>query len=480
VAPTALTDDRGVFRLAPLPPGDYVVAAPMTAITVPISAAEALRAGAAGGSPTALAEQARVRAETGAIVGPVGIRVGDHALSGTPGRGMATLPIAPSTPGGPLLAYPTLYFAGATTASQASAVTVASGEERVGVDFAMRAVPATRVSGVLTGPEGPAADHGVRLLPADVDTFVADSGLDVAITVTDAAGRFTFLGITPGQYELRAQRVPRAGAGTPMPAVSVVGGIAEPLSMSGGATPLGDLLWAEMTVPVGDTPVDGLTVMLRPGLRVSGRIEFEGALPRPTPRQMAAVSISLTSADTRTAAPTRQWVPDPNTGQFTTTGLPPGRYVMNVSPPGPGFTLKSIMMGGVNALAEPVRLESGDIANAIVTFSDRTTELAGTVQGLPARADAAAMVVMFPADYQRWLADGAFPRRLVSMRADATGNFQTRIAVPGEYLIVAIPPEDYSAEQTPDFFASLARVATPISITHGERQTATLSLRRLR
>ena len=66
-----------------------------------------------------------------------------------------------------------------------------------------------RVSGVLTGPDGPAANHGLRLWPVPAN----DGGYEIPIAyaTTDSRGRFAFLGVPPGAYIIRAYRVQPTG-----------------------------------------------------------------------------------------------------------------------------------------------------------------------------------------------------------------------------------------------------------------------------
>jgi hypothetical protein len=56
--------------------------------------------------------------------------------------------------------------------AQAQIITVGSGEDRAGLDLQMRLVPGSRVSGTLTGPDGPVANIGLKLVPVDkLDLF---------------------------------------------------------------------------------------------------------------------------------------------------------------------------------------------------------------------------------------------------------------------------------------------------------------------
>ena len=157
------------------------------------------------------------------------------------------------------------------------------------------------------GPDGPVANQGLRLFSADATTLASDSGFETAAALTDGAGRFTFLGVPPGSYTLRANRIPRAGEffyfnASPAVVVSQDATSARVLRPP-TPPPTQPTLWAEMPVAVGDAPVVDLTVTLRPGATVIGQIAFDGTAPRPTPQQMQQVSITIARADGRAMNP---------------------------------------------------------------------------------------------------------------------------------------------------------------------------------
>jgi hypothetical protein len=220
-------------------------------------------------------------------VAPVagGVRVGDSLYSG----------FAPAADGR-VLAYQTLFYSSATSPAQATPVTLRSGEERTGLNFQLRVVPTSRIAGTLTGPDGPAGSVGVRLLPASED-LIGDTGFETATTATSADGAFVFLGVPPGQYVAKVLKQPRPQIPAELASSPLLG-----MSFGPGMTaaPTGTAamtLFAQAPITVAGTDVTGVVLALSEGIRVSGRIVFDGTAQKPTPQQMQQMSVTLQSAD---------------------------------------------------------------------------------------------------------------------------------------------------------------------------------------
>ena len=251
--PAATTDDRGMFRLSQLRPGTYVVLVPSPQTTVPAAFVE--RADAtmrndlffAGVSEMSLLGQPRTQ------------QIGDVALL-TLNR--VLIPPPPS-PAGRMAVYRTTYFPAAATAGAAAPIAIEAGEERTDITITVRPVPAVRVSGRLVAPDGSAPPPTtIRLIGAAMTDVITMGlvtgpehvGLDTVTGVSDATGRFTLLGVPAGEYVLRQANT----------------------FLSRGIEQGQTAYWISQPVAVGADDLLDLVVMLRPALRVEGRIEYRG------------------------------------------------------------------------------------------------------------------------------------------------------------------------------------------------------------
>jgi hypothetical protein len=416
--------------------------------------------------------------------------VGDFVVQlSTPLGGRGQLPPAPGDDG-KILAYQTVYHPSATSVAQLSVITLASGEEKTGIDLHLRLVPTFRVSGTVTGSEGPVANMGVKLLPATAEEFSTESGLEVANTATDAQGAFTFLGVPAGAYTLKVLKIPRPLATPSSEGMVMVssgaGGVAFGTSLGGPAAlplplPTDPTFWAALPVTVSESNVSGLTVSLRPGYRMTGRVEFEGTRDRPTPEQIQRMSVTLTPIDSRPAGVVAPGRISPD-GQFRTLGYAPGKYVVNVSPGGPGmeWTLKAATFGGRDVSDEPLDIAGSDVDGVVLVLTDRPTQLSGTVRTAQGQGDGQADVIVFPADHDRWKQYGVTARRARSVRATKTGAYSIQGLPAGDYYVIAVDSTSSREWQDPKFLEAASRVATRITLVDGDKKTTDLKASRIR
>ena len=461
---SARTDDRGAFRINGLVPGTFVVVVPQTQVSIPTAIMSSLMDsltgnGPAGGGLALLDAMTSGIDPSSAVTG--GVRIGDYLVSSS-----GLQPIM--TPDGHLQVFQTTFYPSAASPVQATVMTLKSGEERTEINFQLRLTPTSRVSGVVTGPDGPLANVGVRLVVPG-DGTISESEFDVATALTKADGSFTFFGVPPGQFLLRASKQPRPEMPAEMMSSPLLGQM-----FSGGAgapKPLTETLFASANVTVaGD--VDNVSLQLAPGFHVAGRLEFESKTNRaqPTAQQLQQATILLTPIDGRNNGGSGLGALLGNTpdrvnqqGEFKTKGIQAGKYFLTVSGTGP-WVVKSALYGGRDVLDAPLDLNT-DVAGVIVTLTDQMATVSGTVTG-PGETDLSeTTVVLIPFAYKQWITNGMSSRLMRTVTASRSGAYSVSNVPAGDYVAVAIDRSYEGDMQDPAVIETLARLGSRITVT---------------
>ena len=313
------TDDRGVYRLAGLAPGDYLI-----------------------GSSPRLAATGDIRPVTADEIQWAQRQIDG---SGTTNAG----PTSAAPKAAQAIAYAPVYFPGVTDPMRATIVTVGAGEEKGGVDFSAQFVATARVDGTITGLDGQPAQGAQVSLVNSGDAMAV--GLD-PLMFLDAmmlqrsvviGGKFSIPGVRPGTYVLSARAIGNAGR-------------------AGGPAPL--TLWASAEITVDGRDLTGLQLQLQQGMDLSGRLVFDGTT-LPPPPDLTRATVRLSGAPNANGvtvsinAPIGAVAAD---GTFLLQGVTPGRYFLSASVPGvgapgtPTWMLKSIRAGDKDAADIPLEV----------------------------------------------------------------------------------------------------------------------------
>lgn len=435
-ASSAQTDDRGQYRIWGLAAGDYVVSASVGFI-----------------SPTRDADIARLTdADIKRAMSDIGAGT---ARPGGP-SGTPTDPSArPRTVG-----YASVFYPGTSVAAQAIPIKLGVAEERSGVDFPLSLVPTARVEGIVTVPEG--------ITPQTLSVQMVGSNpqgvlLDVFRRAAPAPdGYFFFSGVVPGPYAIVVQGQPPGGlAGRP------------PVPT---AAPRQPTHWARADVTVDGQDISGVTLTLQAGMLVSGRIQFEGTSAPPSDLSRLRINLLPVQSPGEVSLGQMQIQPDAS-GAFSITGVVPGRYRLMSAIPSPRpdtsvWQLKSSTIHGRDTLDFPIDLREG-ADNAIITFTDRTTELSGLVQDAGGQPAPEYHVVVFARDKTYWTPQS---RRIRSLRPAADGKYTIPNLPPGEYLITAVTDMEPGEQFDPAVLELLARSAVTLTLGEGEKKTQDLRL----
>lgn len=429
----ARTDDRGMYRLTGLNPGDYVIGTAVGRTIVPAADVRAVRKLDSRTYSTPAEGTALL---LGSILYPIA-------------RGAA---IPPPVNGGRLSIYPTSFHPSGASVTQAGGVRLSAGEDLQGVDIQVHPVPTVKVEGIVTGVHVIRTGLVLRLEPADTIQSGLDLDEDALQATTDGAGVFAFPAVPAGQYFLRARDTSRA----PTP------GYVEPTE------------WCSIPLTVGDADLVGLSVVLQRGVHIHGRVEFDGMSEAPI-NELTDVAIEITSADQTPFA----ILPDPPArvdakGQFTSVGLPPGRYFVRAGKAGGKWMLKSGTVDQRDVVDTAIELDRKDLTGVVITLTDRITTLSGIVRTPHAVPDSNAAVLIFPANNQSWSLPGFNPHRFRRVRTREDGGYLVNALPIGDYFVVALPDDRAEGWQDPSVLELLARTAVLVNIRDADRKTQDL------
>jgi protocatechuate 3,4-dioxygenase beta subunit len=447
-AGVAVTDDRGVYRISQLPPGDYVTGVLSTPSTLPVDLAAALDPSPANrttysATVVELIQSGFLRTygcETCVSNSHEGHHVAGFVLQ-RPGA-----PLPPGPDGKPL-SYANTYYPATSRLDEATVVSLGSGAARTDLDVTVRFAPTVTVAGVVTGPNGPMKHMAIRLgAPgADFDDFEMSG---VATAITDGRGAFAFLAMPPGEYLL-------------------TGSVWLDFNETTGA---GRILWASQSLGVGDKDIAGLTVTLQPGVPVSGSVVFRGpAGITDKPPQRQVVTLQPVGAQFWRTLPA---VVQPD-GTFRSPGDPPGRYIMNVSSP-PGWFLHTMTIGGRPLADGIIELGTDELSGFVFTFGQTTNRVFGGVSDENGAPDPDAAVIVFSADSTAWR-NGIFTsRRTRKVLATSSGAYEIPSLAPGDYYLAAVGNRLALNWQDPAFLERLVAGAVRVTLDVDDEKSVSL------
>jgi len=331
------------------------------------------------------------------------------------------------------LGYAPTFLPGLTSATEATKVAVAIGQQINVNDFSLVPGRAAKVSGVALDSQGrPLAGGSVSLSDETVGPgggmFMSAGGGPIA-----ADGTFSIPNVQPGEYKIQARPNPQSGA---KPEI-----VTQLLTMDG-------------------RDVEGLQLATTAGWSMSGRIRTESGEPPTTDRSRVNLTAPLVSPelDPRTSGMgTMSQIRDD--WSFTLTNLfGPSR--LQVSTP-VGWTLKAVLQGDRDVSDAPLDMKSGEeLAGLEIVLTNRVTRVSGQITDQK-NAVADGTVIVFAADSGKWFDRSRWIR---SARPDQQGRFEMLGLPAGEYLAVALDYVQEGVWNDPEYLAPLVQKAQKVTL----------------
>ncbi len=350
------------------------------------------------------------------------------------------------------LGYAPTYYPGATGLAQALPVTLGLSSEVTGVDFGVLLVPTARVSGTVLRADGvhPGAAR-VMLVPEDRAFFRgATSGARV-----EDDGRFEIRHVAPGRYILRAvlRRTfsRQRDGGRPR-----------------GRTPP---MFASQALEIDGFDVTDLTLVLGPGARLSGSVDFDTA--GGDPDDVTRIRVSATPL-----------VPNPmiggadarvqSDGTFELEGIADGARLLRTSGAPTGWVLQAVYLDGRDVIDTPLDFGGASHLEGVrLVFSDRVSELSGVVHDRRGEPLTDFTVIAFPPNEERWQPASRFIR---ASRPDQNGSYRITGLPAGDYLLAAVDVVEQGEWYDPRFLDPLRAGAVRLRLGAGEAKALNLTL----
>jgi protocatechuate 3,4-dioxygenase beta subunit len=396
------TDDKGLYRVWGLMPGEYYV--------------NAIARGGGFGGPG----------------GPGGFAGGGRGgRGGGPGGG------AGGAPDPEQVNYAPTYYPGVPSISEAKPITVGLSQEVLDISFGMQLVRVSRISGVVSNPDGTPVTSGNINLMADAGGARANAmGMNLGGRI-QWDGAFTINNVAPGRYILRAR-----GDDSETPQFA-----AQPISVNGA-------------------DLSGVTVVLSPGATISGSVSFlPGGSPAPDYTQFR---ITAPSTDQSDFGPQSNARVDKD-GHFAISGVSAGTHLIRPSNGSRSWLLQSVTIGGRDVTDTPFQVRSGEnLANVTLVFTDKQSEINGTLTTDNGTPVPEFTVLAFPADATLWRPQS---RHIMTARPDQTGQYRIRGLPPGEYYLATVDPSQQGEWFEPAYLDEHRADAARVVLGEGDVKT---------
>ena len=304
--------------------------------------------------------------------------------------------------------YGRVYFPGIVDEDAAPPISVSAGAEVSGIDLRVPVMPVSgvKVSGHVISPVDPEAVRvtSVHVVPRDRRVLLIDDADSFPNQAIDASnGQFEIRNVMPGAYNIFP--------------------IARDLD--------GNMRSLPIPVDVVDRDIDNLAAVLDPAIDISGRVTLDGGKPG---HHVLNGSIGLVPLDARPGIGKVFPInPDPETGEFVLSHLPPGKY---------GFESRSFLVPDIYVadikMGQDSIFDRGFIAGSEskepldVTLKSQGGAVSGLVfdaSRLRAQLYSTVVLVPDPAHRQNFT--------LYKHAMSANGNFTFTGVPPGDYKVFA-------------------------------------------
>jgi hypothetical protein len=331
--------------------------------------------------------------------------------------------------------YLPMFYPGGTNPAKAEKITVRAGEEVPSIDFILQEVMAYKVRGHVVSagitPSGRKNPNAmVQLTPRDAGNDLIDYSMGDRNFVK-ADGSFELLGVLPGAYVLTAQMY----------------GENERHS-------------AAQNIDVGNANVEGLQIILTPGIPIAGHVHWDG-----TPAsQNQDIHLILRNVDSD--LPDGGYATVLADGSFNFREVNDGTYRLISWGLCQDCYLANVSYGGFDSTQGEIKVRHSTDSSLEITYSTRGARVQGAVSDSDGLPSAGVSVVLVPDVTQRGDA-----RLYRSAQTDQRGQFIIRGIKPGDYKLFSWQEVEDGAWEDPDFLKPFEDQGQTVTLQSGDTKS---------
>jgi hypothetical protein len=229
-------------------------------------------------------------------------------------------------------------------------------------------------------------------------------------------------------------------------------------------------LFASQPIATGAGDVDGVTVVLSRGTTVSGKVVFP-----PTSQAPPVTDVRITALSLEQSIENGSMARVDKDGNFVLQGLAAGPHLLRTAGQIRGFVLESVVVGTRDMTDVPLDLRAGqNLSNVVVTFTDKISQISGTITDTLGTPLTEYTVLAFPTDRSLWRAQA---RQIMTARPDQTGKYTIRGLPPGEYYIVPVDPAEQGEWFEPSYLDEHRAGAQRLTLSEGDAKTQDFKLK---
>jgi protocatechuate 3,4-dioxygenase beta subunit len=337
--------------------------------------------------------------------------------------------------------YVPVYFPAARDSHAASPIEVRSASTATGIDITVERVRKHRIHGTVIDERTGAALRDFQTWRADdPPSYIEDDAISFLsnppVPAIGRQGEFDMRDVTPGKYLLIAQS--------------------------------GDLS-GRVAVEVRDADLENVVIPVVPGFNIAGHLTIEGRKEPKDQAELAKLRVGL-----RNDIPwSGGWGEAPQApsaeGNFALKGVPAGDYRVGVDSLPDGFYIQSIRLASEDLLNDSLHIDRQPDGHIEIVVGTTPGSISGMVRNEKRQPSPSVRVVLVPARRNRI-------DLFKTARTGESGEFRFESVPPGDYKLFAWENIEDSAWLDPDVIELYESRGTVVAVGPASDQTVTVGL----